>query len=86
MRNSVSEIIDLALSQALERYMEMTPDAVSDAIAAEWPEQIAALLSEFIFNSHCTTCGGQPDFIEMERESGHCTYVVPLCGCEWGRQ
>jgi hypothetical protein len=83
MRTSVSELIDLALTQAIERYMEMERGAVSDAIAAEWPEQIAALLSEFIFNAHCANCGAAPDFIEMERDSGDCSYILPLCGCDW---
>ena len=84
MRTTMSEIIDLALTQAIERYMEMESDAVSDAIAREWPEQTTTLLAEFFFKSHCANCGGMADLIQIERENGHGNYIVPLCGCEWG--
>jgi hypothetical protein len=79
----MSEIIDLALTQAIERYMEMRPEAVADAIAAEWPEQIATLLAELMFKSPCASCGGMADLIQFERHNGDSNYIVPLCGCDW---
>lgn len=83
MRTPASELIDLALTQAIERYMEMEPDIVYDAIAKEWPDQMAALLAEFLFRATCGHCGGVPDFIEYRRENGFSNYIAPICDCEW---
>ncbi|MEJ0061658.1 MAG: hypothetical protein WDO70_00255 [Alphaproteobacteria bacterium] len=80
----MSEIIDLTLTQAIERYMEMEPEAVHDAIVAEWPEQLAVILVEFFFKTTCGNCDGLPDFIQIPREQSDIYYIVPLCGCEWG--
>jgi hypothetical protein len=82
MRTADSEIFDLALTQAIERYLDMEPNAVYDAIAEEWPEQIAVLLVEFFFKLTCGKCGDPNDFIEIERESGGGNYVAAICGCE----
>ena len=49
MRTPTTEVLDLALTQTIERYRDMDPDDVYDAIAAEWPEQMAILLIEFLF-------------------------------------
>jgi len=86
MRTPMSEILDLALTQAIERYMEMEPDIVYDAIAEEWPEQLAALLVEFFFNTGCCDCAGMTDFIHIPREHGDSNYIVPIGGCEWGKE
>jgi RNA polymerase subunit RPABC4/transcription elongation factor Spt4 len=82
MKTHESEIIDLALSQAIERYMEMKPECVHDAITSEWHEQIAVILTEFFFRAACPKCRSTHDFIEMERENGGGNYVVSICGCE----
>ena len=82
MRTPESEKIDLALSQAIEAYIEMEPDTIYEAIANEWPEQIAILLVEFFFKATCVHCSGTNDFIEIERENGDGNYVDVICGCE----
>ncbi len=82
MRNSMSETVDLAITQAIECYMEMEPDAAYDAIIADWHEQLATILVEFFFKTRCSNCGSTPDFIEMPRENGDSNYIVPTCGCD----
>lgn len=82
----MSEIIDLALTQAIERYMEMDENAVYDAITSEWPEQIAALLVEFLFNTGCCHCTGMTDFLQIPREHGGSNYIVPIGGCKWAKE
>jgi hypothetical protein len=82
MRTPEIEILDLAVTQAIERYVDMEPNEVYDAIADEWPEQIAVLLVEFFFKATCGSCGGTNDFIEVERENGGGNYVAAICGCE----
>jgi hypothetical protein len=82
MKTHETEITDLALSQAIERYMEMEPDKVYEAITREWHEQIAVLLVEFFFKATCGNCGGTNDFIEIERDNGNGNYVAAICGCE----
>ena len=82
MRNSMSEIIDLALTQAIECYAEMEPEAAYEAIVAEWNEQLAIMLVEFFFNTTCGNCAGMPDFIHLPREGGDTTYIVPICSCD----
>ena len=86
MRTPMSEIIDLALTQSIERYMEMESDAVYDAITREWPEQIAAILVEFFFNTGCCDCAGMTDFMQIPREHGTSNYIVPIGGCEWEKR
>ncbi len=83
MRNPMSEVIDLTITQALECYMEMEPDAAYNAIIADWHEQLAVILVEFFFKTTCTSCGGMPDFIQIPREDGDSNYIVPICSCEW---
>jgi len=82
MRTSMSKIIDLALTQALERYSEMSPEAAYAAIVREWPEQLAILLIEFFFKSTCGNCGGMPDFVQIPREQGDSDCMMLLCRCE----
>jgi hypothetical protein len=79
----MSEVIGLALTQAIECYMEMEPEAAYDAIIADWHEQLAVILVEFFFKTTCNKCGGMPDFIEMSRESSDSNYIVPICSCDW---
>ena len=81
MRNNMSEVMDLALTQAIECYMEMEPDAVYDAITHEWHEQMAVLLVEFFFKTNCRNCSGMPEFIELPREHGDTGYFLPVCSC-----
>jgi hypothetical protein len=82
MRTSEIEIFDLAMTQAIERYLDMEPNAVYDAIAEEWPEQIAVLLVDFFFKVTCGKCGDLNDFIEVERENGGGNYIATICSCE----
>jgi hypothetical protein len=79
----MSEIIDLALTQAIECYLEMEPEAAYDAIVAEWHEQLAVMLVEFFFKATCGNCAGMPDFIQLPREQGDTNYIVPICSCDW---
>ena len=85
MRNPQSEILDLALTQALDRYMEMEVTDVCEVIHKEWPEQIAILLTEFVLKTTCPNCGDITDFVQIERDNGGSTYVAPLCTCEWAK-
>jgi hypothetical protein len=82
MKTSISEVLDLAITQAIERYIDMEPDDVCDAIVNEWPEQIAVLLIEFFIKATCSQCSSTNDFIEIERENGGGNYVAAICGCE----
>ncbi len=86
MQNPMLEIIDLSLTQAIERYIEMEPDKVYNAIADEWPEQLAAMLTEFFFRTTCSNCDGMPSFIQIPREQGDSNYLVPLCSCAFGEE
>jgi hypothetical protein len=83
MKNPMSEIVDLALTQAIECYMEMEPEAAYDAIVSEWHEQLAVILVEFFFKTTCGNCDGMPDFIQIPREQGDSTYIAPMCSCDW---
>ena len=85
MRTPMSEIVDLDLTQSIERYLEMEPDEIRDAIVKEWPEQTAVLLEEFLFNTSCGNCGGVPDFIQKEREDSDSSHVAPVCSCKWNK-
>ena len=82
MKNHNSEMLDLALTQAIECYVEMDADEVHAAITRDWPEQIAVLLEEALFKSTCGTCSGMADFIEVERDNDHGHYMAPLCSCD----
>jgi hypothetical protein len=84
MKNFTNEIIDLALTQAIEGYIEMEPEAAYEAIVAEWHEQLAVMLVEFFFKTTCGSCAGIPDFIQLPREQGGSNYIVPMCSCNWG--
>lgn len=77
MKSPTTEMIDLALTQALERYMEMDPSDVYEAIVHEWPEQTAALLTDFFYGNRGGTFGVQSGLIEIPRTSGGMTYYVP---------
>ena len=83
MRTPMSEIIDLAFTQSIERYLEMEPETVYDAIVEEWPEQTAVILIEFLFKRTCNRCDGISDFVQVSRVGGNTTYIVPLCSCDW---
>ncbi len=83
MKTPMSETIDLVLTQAIERYVDMSPEEAYNAIVTEWHEQMAAILIEFFFKTTCNNCDGMPDFIELPREQGGTHYVVPLCSCDW---
>jgi hypothetical protein len=83
MKTFNSETLDLALTQAIEQYIEMEPNEVHEAIHNDWPEQIAVLLVEFFFKTTCgNDCTAIPDFIEIERDNGHSHYVVLQCSCD----
>jgi hypothetical protein len=83
MRTISTELIDLILTQAIERYSEMTSDEAYEAIASEWPEQTAALLEEFLFKTTCGNFTGMTDLIQIERDNGFGFYFSPICTCEW---
>ena len=82
MKTPETEMLDLALAQAIERYMAMEPNEAHDAIEDEWPEQIVVLLAEFFFKTACPDCGAGFDFIPIERENGNGAYLTPICACE----
>ncbi len=82
MRTLETEIIDLTLTQAIERYMEMeTFDDAHEAIVEEWPEQIAVLLIEFLDNLHCGQCGKNFELLSLNRDNGDSHYIVFVCTC-----
>jgi len=82
MKNDMSKILDLALTQAIDHYRDMEPDEVHEAIAADWPEQIAVLLVEFLFKTCCGSCGHIMDFIHVERDEDDTTFIMGYCDCE----
>lgn len=82
MKSHAAEMFDLALTQAIERYVDIPQNEVWDAILDEWPEQIAVLLIEFLFKPICGECASPVDYVSIERESGHGNYMVPLCDCD----
>ena len=82
MKSNMSEIIDLTVTQALERYLEMEPESAYNAIVNEWYEQMAVLLVEFFFKTSCGSCAGVPDFVQIPREHGDSDYIAPRCDCE----
>lgn len=86
MRTPMSEILDLALTQAIEHYIEMEPELAYDAIVDEWPEQIAIILVEFLFRTTCGACNRGTDFVQVPRQQGDTMYIVPLCSCKWEGQ
>ena len=51
MKNNDTEILDLALTQAIDKYMEMEPDEIYAAIIKDWHDQMAALLLAFFFGA-----------------------------------
>ncbi len=73
MKSHMSETIDLILTQAIERCVEMAPEQAYNAIVSEWGEQMAAILTEFFFKTTCNNCDGMPDFIQIPREQGDST-------------
>jgi hypothetical protein len=77
MKSLEVEILDLALTQAIERYLEMESlIAAHKAIRDEWPEQIAALLMEFVIRAMTGRRDGIPETIFAKRASGHSTYIA----------
>jgi hypothetical protein len=76
------EIIDLVLTQAIERYSEMDADVAEAAIFLEWPEQTAVLLKAFMLGHACYRCGGSPGLFHVQRRDFNNTYIKPLCVCE----
>ena len=48
MPDSTKELLELILTQSIERYVEMKPADAEKAIAQEWPQQIRTLLISFL--------------------------------------
>jgi len=82
MKNHTSQILDLAITQAIEHYRDMEPEEAYNAIIADWPEQIAVLLIEFLFRTWCGACGELVDFIQIERDNDNTTFISAFCDCE----
>lgn len=82
MKSHAAEMLDLALTQAIERYVDMPQNEIWDVILEEWPEQIAVLLIELLFKPVCRECTSSVNYISIERESGHGNYIIPLCACD----
>jgi hypothetical protein len=68
------EIFDLFLTQAIERYADMNFEKASRAIAKEWPEQTAVLLTVFMSYNYCSSFNDGPRFVELERINGKSYY------------
>jgi hypothetical protein len=51
MKDREAEIFDLALTQAIDKYMEMEPDEIYRAIVMDWHDQMASLLLSFFFGA-----------------------------------
>jgi len=83
MRDTMSEIMDLALTQAIERYRDMRPGEAYQAIADEWPQQIAILLIEFFFKTTCGMDVEMPPLMFIERDNSNNPYAVLVCRCAW---
>jgi|GEM_PF-4430387 len=81
MKTYAVEVIDLALSQSIERYMEMKPDEIYDAIVSEWTEQIAVLLIGFFFKTGCGRCTCLPDIVPVKRDEHDSHFYVAFCNC-----
>ncbi len=83
--STFSRYIDMAVAKAIGRYIDMPPDDACEAIAAEWGEQMAAILEEILFNTTCGDANGMTEFLEIERENGDGTYFSPICRCKWNK-
>lgn len=74
-----AEIFDLALTQALERYLELPVAEAGRLVRAEWPEQAAAVLYSFLFNNSCRHCDHSVRFVHITRKNGTSSLILPLC-------
>ncbi len=81
MNDSTTELLDLILTQALERYVEMKPEDVEKAIKKEWPQQIGTLIRVFLHKTRCDKCNMQVRFTLLMKANGHSGYVAPICNC-----
>ena len=82
MRTLLSEleILDLTLTQAIDKYLEMEPDEICTAITTEWPEQIAVILTAFLFNTACVWPVRRPRPVYLQRKNGLSHYITFLSG------
>ncbi len=87
MQTLVCEIHDLALTQALERYIEMTPHSACEAIMSDHPHQTAVLLIYFLFSAPSRGRVRAQNFVHRPRAQGTRTYIdhvdaVDRLGCQ----
>jgi len=73
LRNSL-EVVDLLLTQSLERYQDMEPRRIPLAIMQEWGPQTSALLDHFIARAARHNRYDMPRFILRPRIGGGGSY------------
>lgn len=76
MKNHSVLIVDLALTQAIEQYIEMLPHEAYNAILRDWPEQIASLLFEFMFRAGGPTGYSTTNFKTTSLRDDNTAYIT----------
>ena len=82
MPDNTAELLELILTQSIERYLEMKPAEVDKAIMREWPQQIRTLLRVFLYKTMCDKCQTQVRFMLVMKSKGGGGYVAPICDCK----
>ncbi|MGB9152205.1 MAG: hypothetical protein WCD70_03855 [Alphaproteobacteria bacterium] len=82
MPDSTKELLELILTQSIERYVEMKPADAEKAIAQEWPQQIRTLLRVFLHKTTCDKCQTSVRFMVLMKKDGNGVYVSPVCNCK----
>ena len=82
MPDSTTELLELILTQSIERYIEMKPAEAEKAITREWPQQIRTLLRVFLHKTTCDKCQTSVRFMILMKGDGSGSYVSPVCNCK----
>ena len=74
---TLKELLSLIMSQYLETYNEMRSVEAYAAIEAEWDDQMAAVFEALLFRASYTASKGKIKFVEINRDDGNGSYMVP---------
>ena len=83
MPDNTAELLELILTQSIERYLEMKPAEAEKAIMREWPQQqLRTLIRVFLHKTTCDKCHTQVRFMLLMKKNGSGGYVAPVCDCK----
>ncbi len=84
MTDNTKEILELILTQSLERYLEMKPAETEKALLRDWPQQqqMRTLLRVFLSKTACDKCHTQVRFMLLMKSDGTGNYIAPICDCK----